>query len=590
MLISFQKTSFTLLCLPLAVGFASIRWRTVSLVAVIDRFSVYVVLALLLLGCYAALSLIATTLEGVSISSLTALLSISLAIIAATTFAPMRAWIQRFVDTVFFRDYYELGPTLQRFSRSLATVRDRAEVADTLLNDLCETLNLSGAALLLLPGGLDPGVLRLVEPEDLHARRAYAAPDTLRTIVQHLAVLDVATLQRSERFPLLLNPCPGCAALVPIRTGHDGEISALLLVGTKRGGGPLRSEDRVLLATVAHQAATALENALLVGGLHTTLAQLRRSTDQLESARAEQRLLLREIVNTDERQRAALARELHDDAMQDLLYVSRHSRYCAAKIATLIESDPANIAASRRLCDELEQLAEAAATSERKLRDLCAGLYPALLESLGLPAAIETLGEDLAIGSDGCISVTCTPAAERLAQRLNADSQLHVYRIAQEGMRNASRHAQAHGIEVCLAEGNTACASGRHPRGHAPSQLLLTVVDDGAGIALPIDYAGLLRDGHLGLASMRERARRIGSELTIKRNATGGTTITIVIPIFDLTAPPRQPVAGSEVAAGSTQRTDLPAPREDDHATARQVAGTDPPGESSARRTLRART
>jgi hypothetical protein len=49
-------------------------------------------------------------------------------------------------------------------------------------------------------------------------------------------------------------------------------------------------------------------------------------------------------------------------------------------------------------------------------------------------------------------------------------------------------------------------------------------------------------------------------------------------------------VAENEMAAGSTQRTDLPATREDDHATAHQVAGADPPSEPSARRTLRART
>jgi signal transduction histidine kinase len=529
--VPFAWIQYGLISLPLAVGFATVRWRTVSLLALFDRVSVYVLVGLVLLAGYFGLALGLAQLEGDTLNSTFGLLPLALGVVAATTFAPLRARIQRFVDTVLYRDYYDLGPTLQRFSRSLATVRDQTAVANSLLDDLCETLNLSGAALILLPGGLDPAILRLIEPDDLMSRRDYVPYATRAALVAQLAALDVHALDVAGHHPLLLDPFSGCAALLLIGPGGGEDVAALLLIGRKRGGGSLRPEDRTLLSTVSHQAATALENATLVGGLRTTLTQLRTSAEQLEVARAEQQLLLREVVDADERQRAALAKDIHDDALNDLVYVSRHSRYCAGLFSSLLDAEPAVPSAALRVREELDALAHVAATTERKLRDLCAGLYPALLESLGLPFALEALAEDATTVGDLRVSVACSADAEPLAEQLDAVARLHAYRIAQESVRNASRHARARhatiALDPALPQRRGAHASASSPR------LILTISDDGTGIRLPVDYVSLLRERHLGLASMRDRAERIGAELTLGLNEQGGTRVTLALPVSE---------------------------------------------------------
>jgi signal transduction histidine kinase len=452
---------------------------------------------------------------------------------AATTFAPLRARVQRFVDMVLYRDYYDLGPTLERFSHALATVRDQGTVASTLVEDLCDTLNLSGAALVQLPGGFDPAVLRLIEPSDLIASREFAEDDERAVLVAQLAALDPSALHVSHRQPVVRDPFRGCAALVIIGPGGGEDVSALLLVGRKRGGSGLRYEDRTLLGTVAHQAATALENATLIGGLRTTLSQLRRSTEQLEAARAEKQLLLRQLVDAEERQRAALARDIHDDALQDLMYVIRHSRYCATLASSLSKDEQTLSPAIHRLRDELDQVAEAAATSERKLRDLCAGLYPALLESLGLRYAIGALVEDITTMDGLQVQFECEPDAELLADQLDADTRLHAYRITQEALHNVVRHAASSRAAVQLAVAHTPARPGRAEPPTARIALRLSIADDGKGmpLVLPIDYVELLREGHLGLASMRERAERIGASLNVSPNPGGGTLVDLTIPV-----------------------------------------------------------
>lgn len=542
-LIPFADSSYVLLFLPLSVGFATMRWGPFSLAAFIDRVSVYTALGALLLGCYAGLALLLTMWEGVPFSLVPATISLALAVIAAGTFAPARAALERAVDSLVYRDHYDLGATLQRFSRSLATIRDRSSVTTTLLDDLCETLNLSGAAFVALPGGLTPEVLQLIEPDDLEARRDFADAATRAVLASQLVHMDIADARWPDQPPIVSSPWPGCAALVLIRGGNDVDVSALLIVGSKRGGGPLRGKDRVVLATVAHQASTALENAALLGGLETTMSQLRRSAEELEGAQAEQHLLLREVVDADERQRASLARDLHDDAIQDLVYVSRHSRYCLG----LLQSERVGGSNSDhrvnqqmvRLREELERLFQAASDAERKLRDLCGGLYPALLESLGLVPALEALADDLGAAEGVTITVECDQGVNGLVAALGGDTRLHLYRIAQEAARNAARHANAHHVAIRLGQAIPVCGRTSSPRLGSPIQLTLSISDDGKGMDLPVDYATLLRNGHLGLASMRERAGRIGAELMLNHCAACGLCIWVtgVVPPSDTDRP-----------------------------------------------------
>ena len=544
-----SATALLLLALPLALGFASIRWRRGSLLALIDRVSVYVLLGLSLLVTDLVLVVGAQRLVQVSVTLPSELLTLGVACIAVATYTPLRGALQRVVDTLLYHDYFEFGSTLQRFSQELATLRDQEGVANLLLEGLAETLNLSGIAFVALPEGLDQHILGLIEADDLRARRAYASPEGRADVLSGLASLNLAALQAIWRSPVLQNPWPGCAALVSIGAAQANEGLALLVIGPKRTNSPLRADDLALLATLANQSATALANAMLFAGLTTSLKQVQISTEQLVTARAEQQLLLRELVDADERQRESLAHELHDDALQEVLYLIRHSGFCSEladtlesqemthKEATIEQTTPSTsgghngkvsrIATLHRLRQELHHLAERSTVAERKLRALCLGLYPALLGSIGLTAALEDLGRELADATRLAINVECSEDVQEQALGFDEETALHIYRIVQEALRNAAKHAHATRAWVRLSTHISVNEGKNGRRGGRYQLLVVEIEDDGRGLALPVDYAALLHDGHLGLAGMRERAERIGGTLLLQAGASGGACVVL---------------------------------------------------------------
>jgi signal transduction histidine kinase len=152
--------------------------------------------------------------------------------------------------------------------------------------------------------------------------------------------------------------------------------------------------------------------------------------------------------------------------------------------------------------------------------NLAHSLYPVQLEAGGLISAMEELAADTAAAGTAC-EFTC-------GQDLvfgNTDMATHLYRIAQEAVHNALRHARAKRIEIAIsrAEGRT----------------VMTVQDDGAGIP-----EALLRDPNrhgMGLRIMAYRARTIGAEFAISRPPSGGTRIACA---FSEVAA-RQPSAGT---------------------------------------------
>lgn len=538
---------------------AFVRWRGLRVAAVADRVVVYAVLAGLLLSFYVGASLVLTSLLPAR-SYIYGAAAVLMALFVAVTYAPASVQVQRLVDTLLYRDYYDYEKTLQRFSRELAAAHDIETVTSVLLDGMIETMNLSGAALALLPEGLEPGVLAMLDPEDLRARGVYATPEGRDEALRRLAELGapVAPGGRNARLslaaPLVLNPWRGCAALLLIGApeGEASSVAALLTLGAKVAGGPLRREDRALLMTLGHQAATALANAQLVNGLRISLQQLEASSRQLDEARTEQELLLRELVNADERQRASLARELHDDALQEVLYVIRHSQLAvrlAENIERGAESAPLTLTpialpgdsasqlapTASRMRRELRELAERSKIVEKKLRALCLGLYPDMLHSLGLTPALDDLAEQVRSSLQMDALIEYDERAAQVVEQIDPQAALHIYRIAQEALSNANKHGRASAAWVRLwvtgADPATPSGSqGENEGAGARVMIHLEVRDNGWGIPLPVDYGGSLKQGHLGLASMRERAQLIGGRLTFERPSEGGTRVALVAP------------------------------------------------------------
>jgi signal transduction histidine kinase len=206
-------------------------------------------------------------------------------------------------------------------------------------------------------------------------------------------------------------------------------------------------------------------------------------------------------------ERSRLARELHDAVTQKLFSIRAHAR-AAAVLAGREPFDAARIRA------DIEVVAALGAEAHAELRAVIDGLAPPDLEAGGLT---ESLSRYAALaGRAHGIPVTVT-AAE--LPTLPPPTEAALYRVAQEALHNALRHADAAAVRLTLAR--------------TARRVTLDVKDDGHG------FASEAPSGGVGLASMRERAASVGGTLTVK-SGPRGTLVRVAVPV----QPGSSPAAG----------------------------------------------
>jgi signal transduction histidine kinase len=195
-------------------------------------------------------------------------------------------------------------------------------------------------------------------------------------------------------------------------------------------------------------------------------------------------------------ERARLARELHDSVVQTLYGISLG----AGTAGELLHHDPAQAQRS------IAWIQETAAAGMTDLRDVILRLRPAALPAGGLAAALGHLLDTLQ-ALHGCR----TSAMLDPEPPTSADVRQVVYRIAQEAVQNAAKHARAGHVRVRLfSEG---------------ADVILEIADDGQGFQPDRDYPG-----RLGLRSMRERAEGVGGRLDIVSGPGAGTLVRARLP------------------------------------------------------------
>ena len=220
--------------------------------------------------------------------------------------------------------------------------------------------------------------------------------------------------------------------------------------------------------------------------------------DELAAVHAELRALSAGIINAQEEERRRISRELHDDTAQALT-----SLLLYAKALEQGDAPPA-------VREALAELREEVARSLEGVRRLARELRPSALDDLGLVAALEWYAQEFARRTG--LAVRFEPACG--GDRLPPQVELVLYRIAQEALTNAAKHAQAHHVEVWLVR--------------EPGAVSLTVRDDGRGFdPSRISSTG----GGMGLFSMRERAELAGGTLTLTSAPGKGTTVEARVPL-----------------------------------------------------------
>jgi signal transduction histidine kinase len=232
--------------------------------------------------------------------------------------------------------------------------------------------------------------------------------------------------------------------------------------------------------------------------LHATLAHM---ADQLRGYQRSLQSYAADVLRGQEDERSRLARELHDETVQALIALDQQLQL----IERTARRDP------QTALIKLPELRVMTAGTIEDVRRVIRDLRPIYLEDLGLSAAIEMLTQSLA--RPDRLEAACTGDGE--VRRLFPESELAVYRIAQEALNNVIKHAQARHVAVHLRFAET---------------LSVSIRDDGAGFAMPDRVDALTDRGHFGLIGMRERAELIGARLVIQSAPGQGTTVELSLP------------------------------------------------------------
>ena len=303
---------------------------------------------------------------------------------------------------------------------------------------------------------------------------------------------------RADSHPAVLVPskCPACPLFreedtnnrmyhtaIPLQV--KGETVGLLNVVCQ---GEVGQEDIGLLEAVGRQVGVGIENA--------------RLWEELQRKEAVRRELLHKAITAQEEERRRIARELHDEAGQALAALLVSLRLM--ENAPTLEEARAQVARMREVVNQTLD----------GIRTLAWELRPSVLDDLGLVPALtryiqscrSRFGMDIDLEVVGLDQV-----------RLPWEVETALYRIAQEALTNAVRHAGARHVSVILEKrGNRA---------------LLIVEDDGEGFDVAQVRASVQERGRLGLYGMEERASLVGGRLTVESAPGSGTTVVVEVPL-----------------------------------------------------------
>jgi PAS domain S-box-containing protein len=227
-------------------------------------------------------------------------------------------------------------------------------------------------------------------------------------------------------------------------------------------------------------------------------------TDMTETRRNEEmlRALTHRVVQVQEAERVRVAVELDDNITQLLCATHFRSQALAEKLA----------AGDRRLRRDATKLREMLGKTAEEVERISRNLRPSVLEKLGLVAALRDTSTEFARRTGVSVKLACA----QLAARLPADTELTLYRILQEALRNVEKHSRARHVTVRL---------------RLRTFVQLAINDDGIGFDPERHAARRKGKGGLGLLSMRERATYVGGALTIKSVRGAGTEIVVTIPL-----------------------------------------------------------
>jgi signal transduction histidine kinase len=437
----------TVALVPIAIGIAIFRYHLYDIDVVINKTLVYGTLAVFITGVYVAIVAGIGSLAQQGVRPSLAL-SIAATAVVAIAFQPVRAWVQRLANRLVYGQRATPYQVLADFAGRMAGAYAAEDLLPRMARILAEGTAATRADVWLKSGEVfHDGATWPAGAPPLPPARATAA--------------DVPAYLAADR-------------ILPVR--YQGEVLGALSV-SKRPGEALTPTEGRLLADLAGQVGLVLKNAGLRDQLLARLEEIRASRLRLVAAQ--------------DAERRRIERNIHDGAQQQLVALAIKLSITESMIGTDTEGE-------REMLAELRQDAAGAVAD---LRDLARGIYPPLLASKGLVAALEAQA--------GKAPVPTSVAAEGV-ERYPQDLEAAVYFCVLEALQNVAKYAGATQAEVRLA------GSGR--------DLTFEVTDDGAG------FDPESRGYGTGLQGMADRLHAHGGSLDVRSGPGAGTTVVGWLP------------------------------------------------------------
>jgi signal transduction histidine kinase len=210
-----------------------------------------------------------------------------------------------------------------------------------------------------------------------------------------------------------------------------------------------------------------------------------------------------------EQERKHLAREIHDQVIQDLLSINYQ-----------LEEIEVDEHVTSALKGRLTDIRESIRGLIDDLRHICGNLRPPTIDSLGLGAALQSYTHEWSKRTGTGVTLNLDTNRGRLPETI----ELSIFRIVQEGLSNVRKHAHASAVQICL----------QHT---SPRALMVSIADDGRGLPDDFDLSALSAEGHYGLLGISERVALLGGRLKLQNQANGGLLIQAEIPHPRVTQP-----------------------------------------------------
>ena len=349
--------------------------------------------------------------------------------------------------------------------RALQKVVDAArELADARYAALGVPDGMGGFAQFIMSGMTDEAIAAIGPLPRTHG--------LLGAMLEDPAPFRLPNIQEDPRFAGWPDTHPDMRSFLGVPIVSRGEIIAAFYLTDKQNEAAFSDADQRMIEMLAAHAAIAIENARL----------FERS---------------RELSVVEERNR--LARDLHDAVSQTLFSVV----LTAEAAATLVDRD------TKQAKEQIGKIQELARDAVQEMRSLIFELRSAELESEGLVPTLRKHVDILRRIRHAEIGLEVH--GER---RLKPALEIELFRIAQEALNNALKHARAKKIDIALQMSN--------------GGVLLTIRDDGSGFD-PADPQ--IRSKRLGLTSMQERAEAVNGTLTIRSEPGHGTQVSLEVSV-----------------------------------------------------------